>query len=84
MPATHLFSHLALPRRLALRSQHTRSGVAPSLPVLPMPSSASTDLWEVTPHSSGELDLLAPSGGAGSAASAAHAGSPSHVRFVGV
>lgn len=39
-------------RRLALRSQRTRSGFAPSLPVMPVLSATSmpsTDLWEATP-----------------------------------
>ncbi|KAL4423578.1 hypothetical protein ABPG77_004618 [Micractinium sp. CCAP 211/92] len=46
--------HVTYPRdrRLALRSQRTRSGVAPPVLVMPAPSATSmpsTDLWEATP-----------------------------------
>ncbi|KAL4431153.1 hypothetical protein ABPG75_006409 [Micractinium tetrahymenae] len=59
--------HVTYPRdrRLALRSQRTRSGFAPSLPILPVPSVASmpsTDLWEAAP---GESPTAAHAGAAG-------------------
>lgn len=49
--------HVTYPRdrRLALRSQRTRSGVAPAPPAVPAPSVASmpsADLWEATPADS--------------------------------
>lgn len=69
LPSTRFPPQLHSDRRLAMRTQRTRSGYAPSLrATLPLPSE---ELWEATPRDtptpSGSAALDAPTAGAATA-----------------